>query len=185
MKKLSFVLLFSLIAFFGFSQEFYGIKIEGTRQQLISKYVAKGFVVQTNPAPTSTGVSLKGKVNGKDLEIIIINSPISKLVWKLTVYFPEEVGWYSLKSCYFKYLDVLKEKYGEPESSYSNFVSPYYEGDGYEMSAVSLKKCNYCAFWGDMVLSISEFKQVSVMYQNNENAEISQREHKKMNLDIY
>jgi len=183
MKKLSFVLLFSLITFFGFSQEFYGVEIGGTRQQLVSKYVAKGFVIDGNP--TDIGTFLKGMVNGRKLELVVINTPISKLVWKVTVYFPEENRWYSLKDSYLNCLDVLKEKYGKPNVSYSSFYSPYYEGDGYEMSAVSLDKSNFCAFWGNMSVQISKFKQVAVIYQNNENADIFELENKKINSQIY
>ena len=40
----------------------------------------------------------------------------------------------------------FKKKYGEPTEHFEFFSKPYYKGDGYEMQALRLDKCNYASY---------------------------------------
>ena len=118
--------------------------------------------------------------------VIYINTPISKKVWKFAVYLPAQTSWYSIKNQYQAKLSTLKDKYGEPKSSYENFINPYYEGDGYEMSAVTLDKVNYSAFWDNGIsIEISKYKQVKICYENAENSALDDTEKTKIESKVF
>ena len=179
------VLLFSLITMFSIGQEFLGIKVDGTKSEVIAKFTAKGFKVR--PGSTNDNVTpMVGKISGVPYEVNIVSTPTSKTVWKFAVYLPEQSTWYSLKSTYQQYLTTLTEKYGEPSDSYAFFKNPYYEGDGYEMSAVQLEKCYYQAYWSNGVwMEISKWKQVKINYENPTNSELDTQEKEKLNKTIF
>jgi hypothetical protein len=178
-KLLTIILFFSVIITKG--QEFMGVKIDGTKPQAIQKFIAKGFKVKKQD---DTWVQMLGVFNKKEVELYLSFTPISKKFWKLTVYFPESNNWSTLKNDYFYYKKILTEKYGEPTQSYESFLSPYEEGDGYEISAIVLEKCGYASFWLDLVigLEISKYKQISISYENPILNQLQEKE--KNNLDI-
>jgi hypothetical protein len=53
----------------------------------------------------------------------------------------------------------------------TEFDSPYFYGDGYELQAVGLEKCHYSALWEventTILLTISKFKQINIQYEND------------------
>lgn len=110
----------------------------------------------------------------------ILASPKTKTVWKIAVFFPKETAWYSIKSAYNKYKDQYTTKYGNPSKSYNFFSNPYYEGDGYETSAIRNGKCHYASFWdianGNIVVSISTYMQVEIEYEDKINSDINDKE---------
>lgn len=183
MKKIAIVLILNLLAIAVFSQEFLGVKVGGTRQECIKKFVAKGFIIQKGT--TNVVTMLKGYAGNMPVELFITNTQISKKVLRFTVYLPKESSWSVLKETYNTFLSVLTSKYGEPNSSYANFVDPYYEGDGYEMSAIELDKCNYSAFWDNISIDISKYKQVRFYYENPINVALSEQENNTINRGIY
>jgi len=183
MKKTIILLAILFAGAVGYSQEFLGIKVGGTRQEAINKFKAKGFVVIGKSS--NTAISMRGKAGENDVDLVIVNSPTSKKVWKFAVFLPERTTWDRLKSDYEYYVNLFTEKLGSPSESYSNFVSPYYEGDGYEMSAVGIDKCNYVAFWDGIYIEITKWKQVSVCYENKVNAEISKKEKDAINSNSF
>ena len=171
--------------------QFMGIPIEGDAMLFINKLKAKGFKVKTYDAvvTTMTGVFLGNVTN----EILIIHTPKSKKVWKVAVYMQEQIGWSSLKSEYVSLLSKLNNKYGEPSTSYFSFMSPYEEGDGYEMNAVSLEKTNIVAWWnltyqdgnesGTIFLELSKWKQNKISWENATNAALQIKEQAELDSD--
>lgn len=185
MKKVTMVLLFSLITIIGAGQEFLGIKPEGSRLEVVNKFIAKGFKVKPQSANQNV-TSMVGNYAGTIYEVNIVNTPTSKKVWKIAVYLPEETNWYSLKDTYEKYVETLTKKYGDPSKSYAFFHSPYYEGDGYEMNAVRLEKCSYLTFWGETIyIEITQWRQVRISYENPVNADLKEKETEKLNSNIF
>jgi len=160
------------------SQEVMGIKVDGLRTEVINKFKAKGFKVTGTPSVKA--VTMEGTANGNKYEVVIVNTPTTKKVWKIGLYLSKQDDWYDIKATYEKFYNMLVEKYGEPNSSYTGFSSPYYEGDGYEMSAVGLNKCNYSAFWDFVYIEISQFKQVYLSYENAVNSELNTVENKNI-----
>lgn len=161
--------------------EFMNVKIEGGMNEMIEKYKAKGFAVVSKD---ETYLSMTGKMNGNTIELNMAFTPKSKLVWKLLVYLPKNSDWYYLKKEYQDYKDLLTEKYGTPSDDFHFFLSPYKEGDGYEITAVQVDKCRYTAFWEKEGLSIeiSKFKQVKIGYENLTNSALLTKEKKETGL---
>jgi hypothetical protein len=171
--------------------QFMGIPIEGDAVLFINKLKAKGFkVVKYDGVVTHmSGVFLGNVIN----EISIIHTPKSKIVWKVVVYMQEQIGWSSLKSEYLTLLSKLNNKYGEPSSSYFSFISPYEEGDGYEMNAVTLEKTNIVAWWnlthqdgiesGTIFLELSKWKQNKISWENATNAALKVKEQAELDAD--
>ena len=174
MKKITFIALSVLLSIKGISQEFMGVKVDGSKQTISSQFVGKGMkrIESSNP----NTLVFNGYVNGSLIELYVAFTPKSNLAWKFMVYLPKCTDWYELKGSYNKYLELFTDKYGEPNSSYSTFLSPYYEGDGYEMSAVGINKCLYSAFWDKYSVEITEYKQVRLVYENSDNALIKKNE---------
>jgi len=171
--------------------QFMGIPIEGDALVFINKLKSKGFKVKKYDAivTTMTGVFLGNLTN----EVLIIHTPKSKKVWKVVVYMQEQIGWSSLKSEYVSLLSKLNNKYGEPSSSYFSFMSPYEEGDGYEMNAVELEKTNIVAWWnlthqdgtesGTITLELSKWKQNKISWENATNAALKVKEQAELDAD--
>lgn len=160
--------------------EFMGIKVEGSMESLISAFKAKGFTLNEK---TDTYLSMKGKMAGTTIDVDMAFTPKSKKCWKLLVYLPKQNNWYAIKRQFQEYKDVLVEKYGQPNSDYHFFISPYYEGDGYEMTAVAVDKCRYSSYWGNsMNIEISKFKQVRIGYENTINSDLLDKEKKEDGL---
>lgn len=171
--------------------QFMGTPIEGDVMVFINKLKSKGFKVKKYDAivTTMTGVFLGNLTN----EVLIIHTPKSKKVWKVVVYMQEQIGWSSLKSEYVSLLSKLNNKYGEPSSSYFSFMSPYEEGDGYEMNAVELEKTNIVAWWnlthqdgtesGTITLELSKWKQNKISWENAINAALKVKEQAELDAD--
>jgi hypothetical protein len=174
-----FILLFSCNSF---AQEFLGIKVDGKLNEVVTKFKQKGFTIT---APDSNNPILEGKAGNLNVEIVIFSSPISKTVYKLNVYLPKQTSWSNIKSEYQDYLNTLTDKYGAPTSTYDFFESPYKEGDGDEMLGIEMEKCHYSAFWSNVALYISKFKQIKISYENSKNLDISESEESKLKKDIF
>lgn len=170
-----------------FTIEFLGIKIDGPIEECYQKYVTKGFKLVSKE---DNYYKLKGIVKNQTVELYLVGTPISKKVCKLAVYFPEQSSWYSIKSDYKDIKSTITEKYGKPTDDYSFFSSPYYEGDGYEETAVKVEKCHYAAIWNEpygpntsgynILVQISKWMQVSLQYENAKNMDIKDKEDKQL-----
>lgn len=165
-----------------YGQEFLGIKVGGKLSEVVAKFKLKGFKVTT---PDNLNPILTGKAGVSNVEIIILSSPISKTVYKFSVYLPKQNDWESIKSEYEDYLKTLTTKYGIPTSSFNFFSSPYKEGEGDEMNAIAMEKCHYAAYWENISMEISEYKQVKIAYENAKNYEIRDAEVAKLKKDAF
>ena len=186
MKKFIMILLLTTLTIISFSQEFIGIKVDGKINDVVEKFKAKGLKVSKSSSPNV--ISMEGIVGNRKLELNIVSTPTTKIVWKFAVYLPEQLSWTSLKSEYEEYLDVLTRKYGVPEKTYNFFSSPYKEGDGFEMTAVEVDKCVYSAFWPDnlgLFIEISKWKQVKITYENRINSALDTKERDEIKNKIF
>jgi hypothetical protein len=163
-----------------FGQYFNEVKIDGSSAEYIAKIKAKGYTVKEY-YKNGNGAILKKDLN----ELYVFWTPKSKIVYKVSLYLPKKDSWYSIKAEYQKYSDILSSKYGEPkpDNVYAYFSKPYYEGDGYEISALSLGKVTYFTFWDlsatenlQLGLSISKYEQVEISYENHKNTLIKEKE---------
>lgn len=183
--RLLFILFISTLSFASKGQEFMGVKVEGDKAAFIKKFKENGYVVVSENANSAT---MKGTLGGTEYELILHATPKSKQIWKLSVFLPEATSWNTIKREYEDYLNILTEKYGTPDKKYAFFSSPYYEGDGYEMSAITLEKCNYFAYWNDSIgisIQISKYKQVKISYENAKNSKLDDLEKKEINSKIF
>lgn len=181
MKKIL-VLIALLLSVNTYSQVFDGVPVSGDLATAITKFKAKGYTLKKY---IDNGAIVNGKVGLRNVEVFIMTTPKSKKIYKFAIYFEERATWYSLKEDYDKYYTIFKEKYGEPDSEFSFFSSPYEDGDGYEMTAVRLEKATFASYWlkrsnTTIAVSISKWRQVEVVYENDTNMAIKQSELSKM-----
>ena len=176
MKKLLFILMLSIVTF-GYSQEFLGIKVQGKLSEVINKFKAKGFVlVQTQ----NNAVELVGKVQSSKVNLVIVSSLKSHIVWKFVVFLPERSNWYSLKDEYNDYVNLFTAKYGKPTDNFEFFQDPYTEGDGYELQGISMEKVTFSTYWVydnlAYAVKIHKSERVQLTYENTINSNIHERE---------
>ena len=180
MKKLITITVALFLITSSYAQYFDGVFIGGRLDSFIYKFKKKGFRLEINDGTSF----LYGKVAMREVQILVFATPYTNKVYKISVYMPEHNSWYSLKSDYFSYLDILKNKYGLPTESYSTFIDPYYEGDGFEEQAVKMDKTLYEAIWigygnTNIAVSISKYMQVKLIYENIINVELFKKEMQK------
>jgi hypothetical protein len=186
MKKLL-LSLFVLLSINAFCQSFDGVTISGDLPTAVAKYKAKGYKVTET---FESGVSLKGEVASREVELMLFITPKSKTIFKAVVFMPKFENWYDLKDDYNRYLQILSTNYGMPKDSYSMFNTPYKEGDGYEMTAVVSDKCAYAAYWFDLdnsniSLQISKYKQVRIAYENIKNMALRDKEKSDIEKNVF
>lgn len=175
MKKNIILLLLIFLSITSFSQEFLGIKVDGKMNDVVEKFKQKGFKVINDGIPV---ISMEGIIENKKLEIYIVCTPKTNIVWKITEYLPEQTLWNSLKKEYYQNLELLIKKYGEPSNEVKSFLPPYKEGDGNEMSHVANNLVLYMANWSNdkVLIEITKYKQVKITYRNNINARLNATE---------
>jgi len=184
--KTKILLLLSLIvlALNSYSQNltFKGIPINGTISQFVDKLKQQGITYK-NMSESGTTAYCFGEFAGyKNCEINVVGSP-SLLVWKVVVYLPEQSSWSIIKGQYFLIKDAFNSKLGKGDT-YEDFISPYFLGDGYEMQAVRLEKCDYSTFWqtseGYIKVEISRFLQLRVSFEDTKNSDIDSAEKQQL-----
>lgn len=193
MKKILITLCIIMLSFAMRAQEhmtFMGIPIDGKISTFVQKLEDKGFTyVNTGYGVTFLTGSFAGN---RDCIILVFSSIKSLTVWKIFVVFPSKSSWESLKNEYQTMKSLYSRKYGEP-NIYEFFISPYYEGDGYEMTAISIGKAHYESFFktndGYIRLAIDNGEYgsgyVTVGYEDGINVKIkSQEEESSISEDI-
>ena len=186
MKQLiTIAILFISINVFG--QQFDGVNISGDLPTAISKYKAKGYTFEKF---IDNGAILKGKIAQTSIEIFIFVTPKTKIIYKIVGYLDEDISWVSLKSTYNRFNEIITTKYGTADGDYQEFIKPYYEGDGYELSAVGQEKVNYSAYWINKLglnigIEISKFKQVKISYENYEMMKIKRIEQSQIESNSF
>ncbi|MGN0222652.1 MAG: hypothetical protein ACI4AM_01360, partial [Muribaculaceae bacterium] len=109
-------------------------------------------------------------------DIFIFNNNQVNRCYAISVYFPEQSTWNTLKN---RYRDVVRKvkaqasDYTTTDES-SEFIAPYAEGDGDEMLAVTAEKCNYrTVMWrGDnakILIYIHKKKKVLIHFYDFDN----------------
>ncbi len=186
MKKLFFMLIALLYINAAKAQEsdehlmFMGIPIDGEVVEFVSKLQQKGLNLINTDKEIAT---LNGNFAGENCEIYVIYSPTSSVVSLVTVFFPKNNSWSSIKSDFNQLKDDYTHKYGQPKNNYDFFIKPYYEGDGYEMQAIRNDKCRYVTVWnlehGNIWLEIGDTEQVIVRYYDKTNEELRAEEKSK------
>lgn len=194
MKKLLVALLLSTTSTL-FSQSFNGVDVGMSLKKTDSTLKTKGYSLDygSDKIQTDNIKTYKGKLNGDDINIIIVLTKTTNLVWKLVVEVKKSYDWYSSKNNYMTYKEILTEKYGQPTDDYHFFSSPYYEGDGYEMSAIYRDKCNYFCGWdkGDYNISIRIHSNkigsslIRVIYENYKIKNEDNEKLKKQNINQF
>lgn len=189
MKKLILTIAIAALSVASYGQEFLGIKPSGNKDYTINQFKAKGF--SASPSTSETSLFMKGKVNGKEVDLVIVWTPKTKVVTTFAVFLPERTTFESLVDDFEEYVALFNAKYGTTESVHRIFRTPYELNDGYEMNAVELEKCIYAAYWTadnypiHLSVEISKYKQVKLSYQNTENFKIGQREKAEINLNNF
>lgn len=189
MKKIYSLFLVLFIANYIYSQdshiEFKGISLDGSLSSFVEKMEKNGFTLQKSPREHVA--LMKGLFTGKWVEVLILSSPKTKTVWKVSVYYSKQESWTSLKSDYNEMVELFTKKYGEPKDHFEFFSSPYYEGDGYELQALRKEKCNYISFWtldkGGIIVDINQYGQIQVRYEDKVNVKIKEKEDDENSLN--
>lgn len=186
MKNLLLAILLLSSVYVG-AQSFDGVSVSGDLPTAVTKYKAKGYTLTKY---IENGAILKGKVAGNLIELYIFNTPKSKKICKVVAYLEKDISWRSLKYNYTKFYDIFVEKYGQPDSKYDFFSSPYEEGDGYELQAVSLEKATFAAYWIKRdnlttCVEISKFNQVKLTYENNLMMDIRDKEQSEIESNSF
>ena len=129
------------------AQKFYGVELNQNKSIVINQFIAKGFVItETLPAYTT----LKGKLVNEKVELVVYQTHTSKLVRKIVIFYDAEPTWDLAKSAYNRKVELLTSKYGPLTDYAENFQSPYYEGDGYELQALSMQKATWMSVWANI-----------------------------------
>lgn len=145
MRKIILLVAIALISNLTFAQTVNGIELGKPLSETIAKVKAKGFTFNYSEASYT---SYNGKIGNEKVNFTLYFTPKTKIVWKiLVIMLKPHKSWSSTLSDYNKYKNILVEKYGEPSDDYHYFISPYYEGDGYEMQALDQEKCTYSAYF--------------------------------------
>lgn len=119
---------------------FKGIPLGQEKAAFIEALKKVGFRVEHD---SDDGAILRGDFAGhSNCQAIVLWSETSKVVWKAAA-LVEETTWFSLKKTYDAFKESLTEKYGKPTNSFEFFSNPYYEGDGYELSALRQEKAHF------------------------------------------
>ncbi len=138
-------------------------------------------------------IFLNGTYQGKPVEIVVVCTPIRRLVSRVTLTFPDRTTWADVESEYLRVKDSLTTLYGPPDSV-ELFDPPFKKGDGYEMKAIEKEMFKYqsdyyvyygAAQLGCIILSIcsgdqANTAQVYLLYIDFHNDEIYEKE-----SDIY
>lgn len=182
MKRfLSVIFIFSF--FMGlYAQEhltFKNVPIDGHINAFVKKLESIGF---KQLALVDNYALVEGDFGGEDRKVLILASVSTKVVSDVAVVLEESDSWHRLKSVYTEYKSLLASKYGQGISE-EEFETPYYEGDGYETSAIKKKKCSYATFFnvdnGCILLTILTYDGdccVAISYTDKINKSIAEAE---------
>jgi hypothetical protein len=180
MKKIFLMAMTLLITMVAHGQTFAGISLSGNVDVFRQKLTTKGFILKKI---IDGGYVYKGKIGTEQVDVYIMHTQKSRYVTKAAVYFPEKFSFTNLVMDYEEKLAVLVSKYGEADECFDFFISPYYEGDGYEMQAVSSNNYRRMCVWTEgnnalfpKIIQVSVGGCVMVMYENTENLAIRDKE---------
>lgn len=176
-------LVISFTVAYGQHIKFMGTEVTGDYENFKDSLVLKGF---TYIDSFETLHRFYGKFANEIVTLNVMSSPKTNTVFKVIVYFPEREEWKELKRDYFAKKELYKTKY-PLDSDFEFFSSPYEDGDGYEMRAVTKGKCNYVSFFlavgGHITVEIDKSSKIKVVYEDRENIKIGKTELEKNAID--
>lgn len=163
--------------------KFKGIAITGRIENVVEQLKAEGYKLSSQ----SDGYAIMtGNFANSDCSILISATPQSKQVYAVMVSYDEASSWISLQADYLILKKLLTQKYQVTPSSIESFLSPYEEGDGYELQATQNNKCCHRSYYniphGDITLAILN-KKISIIYTDKSGKLINEREEKAKALD--
>ena len=197
MKNLKSLLLV-LITLFTFTgakaQTWNGITVGQSFAATKTQLQAKGFVISGSSADGCIYSFKRNNGIGNNNLVTIILSPKTKTCWKLIVYKTNMSSWDALKQEYDRTIDAIKEKYIY-EAYDERFLSPYVEGDGYEISAIKLDKCIWKTFYkdekGNFIICeiarnyIMSTSCIRMVYENAKASALDDEERRVQDLNMY
>ena len=144
MKRIILSLFALVVCFTLYSQEhlkFKGIEMNGSVTYFCDQLKEqipdlKGKIVEDHGMYTGSFAGVSG------CSIIVYPNPLGD-VRLVVVVFPEVTTWATLKSNYNELNATLQKKYGKASGYARKFETPYEDGDGYELSALSLGKVSF------------------------------------------
>lgn len=157
--------------------EFKGVAINGDATDVAEALVKQGYEFIERD---DTGILLNGKFAGIDDCKIVINSSIhTGQSYSIIVFTPRTDSWWNLKKDYGRMKNMLQKKYGRPSKCNELFMSPYQEGDGYELTALSSGNAAYCSYYGSkcgvIMVLISGGGQILITYKDKQNTSEHER----------
>lgn len=195
MKRIFAALVISLIAISASAQEHLkvkGIPIDGSTTSFIAKLKAAGLKTNARLTEAIGSPILEGDfANLSNCKFSFLETS-NGTVCKVLIMSNYITGWFSCKNKYDDLKELLSTKYNV-DGVYEVFKSPYEEGDGYELSAISQEKGLWETYFscpeGHISISIeaSNTKEgyISVIYEDQTNMAkfVAERE-KKLSDDI-
>jgi len=192
MKRYIYLLLICICTFNINAQEhmkFMGVPITGKLEAFISKMESLGFTPYSKEYLKENQFFMKGKFAGENCTIDISRTSISHIVYMVAAYTEQYTSWESLKRDYFSFKNDYTDKYGTPFKSNETFLGSYYDGDGYELSAIKSDKCDYETIYyldnGRIIIQVLSPAILSFAYGDNANLLINSKEQEeKVKKDI-
>lgn len=190
MRKI-FVLVLTFCVFKANAQSFMGIPIDGTQESIKTKLISKGFKLIESK---QNSYFYKGKLNNDFISIIVSSTPKTHKVFRFYITYDEVLdSWNSLLSEFDKRNEIIVNKYGEPLKEKREYEFPFEEGDKYPLLALESGKLSYFNVWGSVgensnlsiVLAITKYKNISLLYINVKNRAIAENEQSKIDNDDY
>jgi hypothetical protein len=193
MRKLVIVLLLIFLTFFSFGQiTFNNIKLGGPYYNFKLELQKKGFIYHSNNEKEAANIfSYSGEFIDKDVDIEVLVTPTTKMVWKVNIELPESNSWASIKSDFFDLAKKMNQKYGTPISIDEYFSKPYYDGDGNELLAFYQDKCTYVHKWktengfiGIKIISSGQgTARINISYEDKNAGAVNSAEKDKIIMD--
>ncbi len=161
---------------------FKDIDINGSTTQFTTKLKAKGY-----KSTTEASTLLSGEFAGYTCKVAVYGTAKTDVTYQIIVVFDTKGdSWYSVKGQYNKLKELYTSKYGKPSDSAEWFLSPYYEGDGYELSAIRNNKAFFFTKWelseGNINIMISK-DNILVSYSDNANKTLNDQEERNKSLN--
>ncbi|MGL5563173.1 MAG: hypothetical protein ACRDCN_11205, partial [Tannerellaceae bacterium] len=107
--------------------EFKGVRMTGDVYEFSRELVKKGYSLDEEH---DNYVILSGDFAGEECSIMTCGSLKTNTIYAVHAFFPERTTWPQLKNNYNKLKLMLTEKYGTPNKSIQEFLSPFKDGAG-------------------------------------------------------
>ena len=193
MRKLVIILVLIFLKIFSFGQiTFNNIPLGGPYYNFKLELQKKGFTYHSNNEKEAGNIfSYSGKFIDQDVDIQVMVTPITKMVWKVNIELHASNSWTDIKSEFLDLYKKMTQKYGRAANATTFFLKPYSEGDGNELLAVYQDKCTYVSNWntengfiGLKIISHGEGTAlINISYEDKNASAINSAEKDKIIMD--